>query len=271
MIEWLKGIDPRAVVHPGAQLGERVTVAPFAIVGPEATIGDDCWIGPHAIVDGRTVLGRGNIVGPYCTIGVRPQDLKYKGEPSELVVGDHNTFRESCTIHRGSEHGGNVTRIGSHGLFMVGTHIAHDCQVGNGVLFVNGATLGGHIEVGDYATVGAFSGVHQFCRVGPHAFIGGYSVITRDAMPFCTTVGNRAHCYGVNKIGLVRKGYAKELIETLDQAVRRIFSPQLRREQALAEVDARWGQIPEVRQLVEFVRSSPRGVIPIRFGESAEG
>lgn len=269
MIDWVRGIDPRAVVHPGAQLGEEVTVAPFAMIGPEVKVGARCWIGPHAILDGRTTLGDDNIVGPYTTMGVRPQDIKYRGEPTELVVGHRNTFRESCTIHRGSEHGGRVTRIGDNGLFMVGTHVAHDCQVGNQVLFVNGATLAGHVEVGDAATVGAFSGVHQFCRIGPHAFIGGYSVITRDALPFCTTVGNRAHCYGVNKIGLNRKGFDKPVIEALDQAVRRIFSPQLRREQALAEVESRWGSVAEVRQLVEFVRTSPRGVIPIRFGEAS--
>ncbi len=269
MIDWIRGIDPRAVIHPGAQLGEDVIVAPFAMIGPEVKVGARCWIGPHAILDGRTTLGEDNIVGPYTTMGVRPQDVKYRGEPTELVVGNRNTFRESCTIHRGSEHGGGVTRIGDSGLFMVGTHIAHDCQVGDQVLFVNGATLAGHVEVGHAATVGAFSGVHQFCRVGPHAFIGGYSVITRDAIPFCTTVGNRAHCYGVNKIGLNRKGFAKPVVEALDQSVRRIFSPQLRRDQALAEVEARWGNIPEVLQLVEFIRTSPRGVIPIRFGETS--
>jgi UDP-N-acetylglucosamine acyltransferase len=268
MTEWMTGIDPRAVVHPEARLGARVTVGPFAIVGPGVSIGDDTVVGPHVVLDGKVTIGAGNKIGPFTTVGLPPQDFRYSGEPTEVVIGDRNVFREGCTVHRGSGHGGGITRVGSGGYFMVQAHVAHDCQVGDNVLFVNGATLAGHVEVGDSAIVGAFSGVHQFCRVGPHAFIGGYSVVTRDALPFCTTVGNRALCYGINRIGLERKGFSKEVMRALDHATRTIFKPALRREEALAEVEANWGQVEEVRLLLHFIRSSKRGVIPIRFGEA---
>lgn len=268
MIEWMKGIDPRACVHPGARLGEGVSVGPFSVIGPAVTVGDGTWIGPSVVLEGRVTIGAGNQICQGTSIGMPPQDFRYKDEPTAVVIGDHNIFREGCTIHRGSVHGGGVTRIGSHGYFMVSSHIAHDCAVGDHVLFVNAGTLAGHVEVGDHATIGAFSGVHQFCRIGPHAFIGGYSVVTRDALPFCTAVGNRALCYGINRIGLDRKGFSRETIQALDQSVRTLFKPALRREEAMVEVESRFGQIPEVKLLVEFVRGARRGVVPIRFGEA---
>ena len=263
-------IHPTASIAPDAELADGVEVGAYAVIGAGVVIGANTVVGPHAVVQGPTRIGADNRIFQFASVGSAPQDKKYAGEPTRLEIGDRNLIRECVTLNRGTVQDLGVTAIGDDNLFMAYSHVAHDCRIGDGVLFVNGATLGGHIEVGDYATVGAFSGVHQFCRVGPHAFIGGYSVITRDAMPFCTTVGNRAHCFGVNKIGLIRRGFAKDLIEALDQAVRRIFSPQLRREQALAEVESRWGQVPEVRQMVEFVRNSPRGVIPIRLGDSPE-
>ena len=266
MFDWIEGIDARAIVHRDAVIGEGVTIGPFSVIGPEVRIGDGTWIGPHVTIDGRVRLGAGNRIFPFCVIGFPPQDLKYDGAPTEVVIGDRNVFREYCQVHRGTRGGGGVTRIGNDGFFMVGAHIAHDCVIGDHVIFANAGTLAGHVLVEDHATIGAFSGIHQFCRVGRHAFIGGYSVITRDALPYCLTVGNRALCYGINTVGLRRAGFPKETIRALDRAARAIFRPGIRRDQALGEVEAELGEVPEVREMIEFVRSAQRGVIPIRLG-----
>ncbi|MBP7146187.1 MAG: acyl-ACP--UDP-N-acetylglucosamine O-acyltransferase [Acidobacteria bacterium] len=266
----MQGVDARAAVHPDARLAPGVSIGPFSVIGPHVSLGEGTWVGPNVSIDGHTTIGARNRFYPYCSIGLPPQDFRYQGGPTRLEIGDDNVFREGCTIHRGSEHGGAVTRIGSHCYFMVQSHVGHDGQIGNHVLFVNAGTLAGHVEVADHATVGAFSAVHQFSRVGPHAFIGGGSILTRDALPYCTSVGNRALCYGVNRIGLKRKGFSSETILTLDQAVRTLFRPSFGREQALAEIEARWGGLAEVQVLLEFVRSSKRGVIPMRRADAAE-
>ncbi|MDQ7007043.1 MAG: acyl-ACP--UDP-N-acetylglucosamine O-acyltransferase [Acidobacteriota bacterium] len=268
MIDWLQGIHPSAVVHPDARLAEGVSVGPFSVIGPQVEIGRGSWIGPHVTIDGQVRLGEDNRVFPGTTIGFAPQDLKYAGEPTRVEIGDRNVFREGCQVHRGTVGGGGLTRIGNDSFFMVLSHVAHDCRIGDHVIFANAGTLAGHVEVGDYATIGAYTGVHQFCRIGPHAFIGGYSVITRDALPYCLTVGNRALCYGINRVGLKRKGFAREAISALERATRKIFRPETRREHALAEVEEAFGDVAEVRQVVEFIRSSRRGVIPIRLGQS---
>lgn len=257
-------VDPRAVVHSSARLADGVAVGPFAVLGPDVVVGPRTWIGPHVVIEGRVTLGADNKIYPFTTIGFPPQDFKYKDEPTEVVIGDGNVFREQCTVHRGTPHGAGVTRIGGHGYFMVDSHIAHDCRVGDHVLFINGGTIAGHVEVGDHAVVGALAAVHQFCRVGPHAYIGGLSAVNQDALPFCLTVGNRARCYGVNRIGLKRSGVSRETIAALDEATRALFRPGVGREEALADVEARWGSVPEVRLVLEFVRSSRRGVTPIR-------
>ncbi len=266
MFDWIEGIDSRAIVHPDAVLGRDVTVGPFSVIGPEVRIGDGTWIGPHVTIDGRVTIGEGNRIFPFSVIGYPPQDLKYDGAPTEVVIGDRNVLREYCQVHRGTRGGGGLTRIGSEGFFMVGTHIAHDCEIGDHVLFANAGTLAGHVLVEDHATIGAFSGVHQFCRIGRHAFVGGYSVVTRDALPYCLTVGNRALCYGINVVGLKRAGFSGETIRALDRAARSIFRPGVKREQALAEVEEKLGSVPEVSEMVEFIRSATRGVIPIRLG-----
>lgn len=264
------GIDPRAAVDPRARLAEGVTVGPFAVVGPEVTIGPGTRIGAHVVLEGRVTLGAENVLHPFTTIGFPPQDFRYKGEPTEVIIGDRNVFREQCTVHRGTPHGGRVTRIGSDGYFMVGAHIAHDGQVGDHVMFVNAGTLAGHVEVGDHAVIGAFSAVHQFCRVGPYAYIGGHSAVSLDALPYCLTVGNRAHCYGINRIGLRRMGMPRATMEALDMATRTLFRPGLGRAEALAEAEAKHGHVPEVRLLLDFVRASKRGVAPIRLGAATE-
>jgi UDP-N-acetylglucosamine acyltransferase len=214
----------------------------------------------HAIVDGDTALGSDNNVFPYASIGLAPQDLKYRGEPTRLEVGDRNTFREFVTVHRGTAGGGGVTRIGSDNLFMAYTHVAHDCHVGSHTIFANGATLAGHVEVMDYAQIGAFSGVHQFCRVGVHAFLGGYTVATKDVLPYSKTVGNRACIYGVNTIGLLRRGLSEETVAAIRQAYRILLQSRLNTSEALERIEA-GPMTVEVRGLVDFIRSAGRGVV----------
>jgi UDP-N-acetylglucosamine acyltransferase len=260
------GVDPKAEIHPGARVGEGTSVGPYAIVGPGAVIGENNRIGAHVIVDGEVEIGSGNTFYPFTVIGLAPQDMKYDGEPTRVEIGDGNTFREYCQVHRGTAGGGGLTRIGSRCFFMVSSHIAHDCSIGDDVLFANAATLAGHVEIGAGATIGAYSGVHQFCRVGRQAFIGGYSVITRDALPYCLTVGNRASCYGLNKVGLQRRGFSRELIRAMDRAVRGMFRAGRSRADALLETEALYPDVREVIELVEFVRSARRGVIPLRLG-----
>jgi UDP-N-acetylglucosamine acyltransferase len=252
-------VHPTAIVHPDAVIGSGTVVGPYATVGPHVRIGRDCEIGASSVVDGWTEIGDGNRISPLASIGLAPQDLKYMGEPTRLVIGSHNTFREFVTIHRGTKGGGGLTTIGDRNLFMAYAHVAHDCHVGSDTIFGNGATLGGHVSVGDFATISAFSGVHQFCRVGPHAFIGGYSVVTKDALPYAKTVGNRARIFGLNAIGLVRRGVPPNSINCLRQAYR--YLVQLNTSRALARIEQDESlQCDEVRLLVEFIRSTRRGV-----------
>jgi len=254
-------VDPAARVAPGAVLGPGVRVGPFAVVGPQVRIGARTVVHAHAIVDGDTTLGSDNQVFPYASVGLPPQDLKYHGEPTRLEVGDRNAFREFVTVHRGTAGGGGLTRIGSDNLFMAYTHVAHDCRVGNRTIFANGATLAGHVEVMDYAQIGAFSGVHQFCRVGVHAFLGGYTVATKDVLPYSKTVGSRPACiYGVNTIGLQRRGFPEETVVAIRHAFRMLLQSRLNTTDALSRIEAE-PMIPEVQGLVEFVRGAQRGVI----------
>jgi UDP-N-acetylglucosamine acyltransferase len=225
------------------------------------TIGRRCVIGASAVIDGWTEIGDRTRVFPMASIGLAPQDLKYKGERTRLVIGADNTFREFVTINRGTVGGGGETRIGDGNLFMAYVHVAHDCHVGSHTIFANGATLAGHVEVMDYAQIGAFSGVHQFCRVGAHAFMGGATVATKDVLPFSLTVGNRARFFGLNLVGLRRRGFSPEQIAALKQACRLLSGPGLALAEALRRIEAEAPMTDEVRTLVEFVRSSKRGVV----------
>jgi len=254
-------IDPTARVAPSAVLGPGVRIGPYCVVGPRVRIGEGTVLVSHVVIDGDTELGRDNQVFPFASIGLRPQDLKYKGEHTRLVIGDRNAIRESVTIHPGTTGGGGLTRIGSDNLFMAYAHVAHDCLVGNHTIFANGATLAGHVEVGDYVSVGAYSGVHQFCRVGVHAFLGGFTVVTKDVLPYSKTVGNRACIYGVNRIGLERRGFTQEAIRAIRQAYRVLLQSRLNTSDALARIEAEDPGAPEVKLLVDFVRASQRGVI----------
>jgi UDP-N-acetylglucosamine acyltransferase len=253
-------IHPTAIVDPSAEVGEGTTIGPHAVVGPNVRIGAGCSVGASAVIDGWTEIGDGTEIFPFASIGLVPQDLKFKGEPTKLVIGARNIFREFVTINRGTAGGGGVTRIGDRNMFMAYVHVAHDCHVGSDTIFGPHATLGGHVTVEDFATISAYSGVHQFCRVGRHAFIGGYTVVTRDAMPFAKTVGNRARIYGVNSIGLARRGFSQELIGKLRRAYRHLVQHNTSRALVLIARD-RSLAAPEVRYVVDFINSAKRGVI----------
>jgi UDP-N-acetylglucosamine acyltransferase len=253
-------IHPTAIVDPAATIGAGCTVGPYATIGPGVVLGRGCRVGASSIVDGLTTVGDHTEIYPFASIGLAPQDLKFRGEPTRLVIGQRNVFREFVTIHRGTAGGGGVTSIGDGNLFMAYAHVAHDCHVGSSNIFGNGATIGGHVTVEDFTTISAYSGVHQFCRVGRHAFIGGYTVVTRDALPYAKTVGNRARIYGVNTIGLLRRGFSQELVGKLRRAYRHLVQHNTSR---ALELIARDGSLdaPEVDYLVSFIRSARRGVI----------
>jgi UDP-N-acetylglucosamine acyltransferase len=258
----MTAIAETAVISSEATLAHDVTVGPYAVIGAQVTIGAGTLIGPHVRIDGPATIGERNRFVGQCSVGTEPQDLKYKGERTELSIGNDNVFREFVTVNRGTTGGGGITTIASNNFFMAYAHVAHDCHVGSGTVFANNATLAGHVEVGDFSTIGAFSAVHQFCRVGEHAFIGGGSICTQDVLPFAKTVGNRpAKTYGINTIGLERKGISKEAIEALQRAYRILIRSKLKVVDALVRIEAELGHIPEVRYLAEFVRSSQRGII----------
>ena len=256
-----RGVDahPTAIVHPGARIGAGTVIGPYAVVGEHVRIGRDCRIGASAVVDGWTEIGDGNQIFPFASVGLIPQDLKFKGEPTRLVIGNRNVIREFVTIHRGTAGGGGVTEVGDDNVFMAYAHVAHDCHVGNHTIFGNAATLGGHVTVEDYATISAFSGVHQFCRVGKYAFIGGFSVITKDALPFAKTVGNRARIYGLNTIGLVRRKFSPDSVAKLRRAYRYLLHSNTSRALAQIERDPTL-TCEEVQYVVDFIRTSSRGV-----------
>lgn len=254
-------VHPTAVVHPDAVIGDGTEVGPYASIGPDVRIGRQCRVGASAVIDGCTTIGDHTEIYPFASIGLAPQDLKFRGEPTRLVIGHHNVFREFVTIHRGTAGGGGVTTIGDHNLFMAYAHVAHDCHVGSHTIFGNGATLGGHVTVDDWVTISAFSGVHQFCRLGQYAFIGGYTVVTRNALPYAKTVGNRARIYGLNRIGLERRGFSRDLIAKLSRAYRHLIHHNTSHAIALIEADPSLA-VPEVAYLVDFIqRAGTRGVI----------
>ena len=256
-------IDPSATVHPAARIGEGAIIGPNATIGPEVTIGKRCRVGAGAVIDGWTEIGDETQVFPMASIGLAPQDLKYKGERTRLTIGQRNTFREFVTINRGTQGGGGHTQIGDGNLFMAYVHVAHDCHIGSHTIFGPHATLGGHVTVEDFANISAGSAVHQFCRVGRHAFIGGYSVVTKDALPFGKTIGSRpARIFGPNTIGLARRGFTADTIGQIKRAFRYLLLSKLNTTRALAQIEQDPSlSAPEVRYIVEFIRSASRGVI----------
>jgi UDP-N-acetylglucosamine acyltransferase len=255
-------IDSTAIVSTNALLAPDVVVGAYAIIGANVTIGSGCVVGAFTRIEGPTAIGERNNFYGHASIGGPPQDLKYKGEHTELAIGNDNVFREFVTINRGTTGGGGKTTIGNENFFMAYSHVAHDCHVGSHTIFANNATLAGHVEIADYATIGAFSAVHQFCRVGEHAFVGGGSMITQDVMPYAKTVASRDNrSYGINTIGLERKGFSKETVEALQRAYKILIRSKLRVDEALQKIEEELGLFPEARYLVEFVRESKRGII----------
>jgi UDP-N-acetylglucosamine acyltransferase len=254
-------IHPTADVHPSARLGEGSIVGPNCSIGPEVTIGRRCRIDASAVIDGWTEIGDETHIFPMASVGLAPQDLKYRGERTRLTIGRRNIIREFCTVNRGTAGGGGHTSIGDNNLLMAYVHVAHDCHVGSYTIFGPHATLGGHVSVEDYANISAGSAVHQFCRVGKHGFIGGYSIVTKDALPYGRTIGGRpARIFGVNSIGLARRGFSTDTINQLKRAYRYLL--QANTTHALAQIDADPTlSSPDVRFLVDFIRSSSRGVI----------
>ena len=254
-------IHQTAIVAPEARLGADCYIGPFCTVGAEVSLGEGVRLDSHVAVDGRTSIGRRTHVFPFVSIGLAPQDLKYGGEETATEIGEENQIREFVTIHRGTAGGGGVTRLGNRNLLMAQAHVAHDCRVGNDVIMANAATLAGHVEIAARANVGAYSGVHQFCRVGREAFIGGYSVVVKDAPPFAIIQGNHAKCYGLNRVGMRRRGYKKEVIENLNHAYRLLLSSKLNTTQALERIREEISGCEEVDLLVEFIETSKRGVV----------
>jgi len=254
-------IHPTAVVSPRARIGRDCYVGPYSIVGDEVELADGVRLESHCVVDGHTSVGEGTHLFPFVSIGLAAQDLKYKGEASETRVGRRNRIREFVTIHRGTAGGGMLTQTGDDCLIMAQAHIAHDCLLGDGVIMANAATLAGHVVIEDRAHIGAYSGVHQFCRVGQEAYVGGYSVVVKDALPFALTVGNHARCYGLNVTGMKRRAYSRESIASLHHAFHLLLSAKLNTTQALERIRHEIAGSKEVEQLVRFIESSRRGVI----------
>ena len=266
-------IDPAAHVHPKAVIGAGTVIGPNAVIGPDVVLGKRCRVGASAVVDGHTTIGDESEIYSFASIGLPPQDLKYRGEATRLEVGTRNIFRECVTIHRGTAGGGGRTTIGDRNLFMGYVHVAHDCHVGSDTIFGPHATLGGHVSIEDFVNISAGSAVHQFCRVGAHAFIGGYSVVTKDALPYARTVGSRpARVYGANSIGLMRRGFSKETVTKLKRAFRYLLQSKLNTTQALAQIESDPSlACPEVSHLVKFIQTAPRGVVLRRIRRSETG
>ena len=255
-------IHPSAVVAPGVQVPESCTIGPFCVVGEGVEMGEHCELASHVVLSGPTRLGSHNRIHPFAVVGVGPQDLSYQGEPTRLEIGDHNEIREYVTIHRGTVKGGGLTKIGSHCLLMAYAHIAHDCAIGDHVIMANAATLAGHVTVEEWAVVGALCPVHQFVRVGAHSYIGGGTTITQNVMPFAKTSAVRdVHAYGANSVGLERRGFSKERVHAIKNAFRVLLAAKLNTTQALERIEREVEQTEDVKMLVEFIRSSERGIL----------
>ncbi|HLI03802.1 MAG TPA: acyl-ACP--UDP-N-acetylglucosamine O-acyltransferase [Terracidiphilus sp.] len=253
-------VHPSAVVAPGAKIPASCSIGPFCTVGPEVELGEECTLISHVVLDGRTRIGARNTFYPFCSIGVAPQDLKYKGEPTETEIGNDNTIRECVTVSRGTVGGGGITRIGSNCLLMAYAHVGHDSRIGDHCILANSATLAGHVTIEDYVTLGAFCPVHQHCVIGAHAFIGGGTIVTQDVLPFSLTSARRENkAFGINKIGLQRRGFSAERVQTLQKAFRLLLTAKMNTTQALDRL--RGIESEDVALLVEFIERSGRGVI----------
>ena len=257
----MSNIAATAIVSPKAELAADVTVGAYAVIGDDVRIGAGTWVGPHAVINGPTSLGAANRVFQFASIGDAPQDLKYKGEPTRLEIGDRNVFREFTTMNRGTVQGGGMTTIGSDNLFMAYTHVAHDCHVGSRCVMANYATLGGHAELGDWVIMGGYSGIHQFTKVGAHAFLGNNAAVTRDVPPYVMAVGSPAVPHSINSEGLKRRGFTPEQIRNLKNAYRVLYRSDLKLAVAVEELKSRVATQPELRIFVDFIGESTRSLV----------
>jgi UDP-N-acetylglucosamine acyltransferase len=266
----MTSIHPTAIIDAKAEISASAIIGPYCVIGPEVRLGDDVELLSHVVVAGRTTIGAGTRIFPFASIGHRPQDLKYKGEPSTLEIGRNNQIREHVTMNPGTDGGGMVTRVGDNCLFMASAHVAHDCILGDNVIMANNATLAGHVVVGEFAFLGGLSAVHQFVRIGRHAMIGGMSGVEADVIPFGTVIGNRAHLNGLNIVGLRRRGFSRDDIHTLRNAYRMLFAPEGTLQERVSDVEEQFAGNAAVMEIVDFIRSdSSRSLSTPKFGGDA--
>lgn len=261
----MASVHPTAVVAPGAELAEGVEIDPYAVIGPHVRIGRGTWVGPHGVIEGHTTIGERNRIFQFASVGAIPQDLKYRGERSRLVVGDENTIREFATLHIGTAGGGGLTSVGDGNLFMNFSHVAHDCHVGNRTIFANGATLAGHVVVEDFVIIGGLVAVHQFVRLGESSMLGGGAMVVQDVPPFCVVQGDRAGLVGLNVEGLKRRGFSADELRTIRRAYRALFRSGAPLRETVRELRAEGSDLgPHVTRLLDFVEASKRGVCRLR-------
>lgn len=254
-------IDKQAIIHPSAQLAAGVIVGPGSVIGADVEIGEGTWIGPHVVIQGPTKIGKNNKIFQFASIGDEPQDITYQGEPTRLEIGDGNIIREYCMMSRGTVKGGGVTTIGNHNFFMAYSHVGHDCVIGNHVMMVNYAALSGHVRVHDYAIIGGYAAIHQFCHVGSSAFIGRATYVTKDVLPYIMITGYQAETCGINTVGLRRRGFTSQTIDTLRRAYKTIFRKGLTVQQAIEELLGIEVACQEVTPMIEMLRASARGIV----------
>lgn len=253
-------ISDQAIVDKSAKIADDVQIGPFSVIGPDVEIGSGTWIGPHVVINGPCKIGQDNKIFQFVSFDYC-QDKKYDGERTELIIGDRNIFREGCTVHRGTEQGGGKTQIGNDNLFMVNTHVAHDCIIGNHVVFSNGASIAGHVIVHDYATLGGIVGVHQFVEIGKHSFIGGGSIVYKDVMPFVLVTGYPAEPHGLNQVGLERRNFSKETIHRIRSAYKVVFKNSHTTQQAIETLQPMADTCPDVQTMIDFIKNSKRGIV----------
>jgi UDP-N-acetylglucosamine acyltransferase len=254
-------IDSRAVIDPQAQIAADVRIGPFTVIGPDVVVGSGTWIGPHVVINGPTRIGAGNKIFQFASLGDAPQDKKYNGEPTRLEIGDRNVFRESVTVNRGTTHDQGVTRIGNDNLLMAYSHVAHDCLLGNQIVMANCATLGGHVEIGDWVTMGGLSAVHQHTKIGAHCFLAHNAAVTRDVPPYVLAVGRPAVPHSINSIGLQRRGFTADQVLNIRRAYRLLYRSGLKLKEAVEELEVAAETQPEIRPFVEFIKQSSRSIV----------
>lgn len=254
-------IDERAMIHPTAKIAAGVTIGSGTVIGADVEIGENTWIGPHVVIEGPTTIGKNNKIFQFASVGDEPQDITYKGEPTRLEIGDNNVIREYCMISRGTVKGGGLTRVGDNNFFMAYSHIGHDCMIGNHIIMVNHAALSGHVIVNDYAIIGPYAAVHQFCHVGAYAFIARATYVTKDVLPYVMIAGHNTSAFGINTVGLRRRGFSTTAIDCLRRAYKVIFRKGLTVQQALAELEVMQQECPEIIPLIDGLNQSTRGIV----------